>query len=317
MISPIYVAIPVYNGARTIEHTLRNILEQTYDDFTVLVYDDGSTDQTEGIVRDIARADSRILTIRGDKNRGRGVARNRLLQAARDGIIAWQDADDTWRPTKLAEQLAFYQELSEMGFDQNRCVVLSTFDKTVIRDGKEIVTTYVPPTTYNIPYIFGNSYGKCPFQLQATFGRASIYLDAGGFDARLNWAEDLDIVLKVITSGGQVVAHQSEVGLTNYHHSLEAVNGDVVLAAQKVIADRYRSVASEWGIDIDDLYRRRRLNYLFDIYLTNGHFSKAIYATLSSVMDGDEQKLQTASRNLVAVFRAMIEAHDNGRDPPG
>jgi len=312
MISPIYVAIPVYNGARTIEHTLRNILRQTYDDFTVIVYNDGSTDETDDIIHDLARADSRILIIRGDKNRGRGAARNRLLQAARDGIIAWQDADDTWRPTKLAEQLAFYQELSAMGFDQNRCVVLSTFDKIVIKDGQEVVTTHVPPTTYDIPYIFGNSYGKCPFQLQATFGRASVYLDAGGFDTRLNWAEDLDIVLKIITSGGQVAAHQAEVGLANYHHSLVAVNGDVVLAAQKVIADRYRGVASQWGIDIDDVHRRRRLNYLFDIYLTNGNFSKAIYTTLSSVMDGDEQELRAASRNLVAVFRAMIEADDDG-----
>jgi glycosyltransferase involved in cell wall biosynthesis len=316
MTSPIYVAIPVYNGRETIWGTLQNIRRQTHEDFKVIVYDDGSTDGTADIVRDVARADRRITLLSGTTNQGRGAARNCLLEAARGGVIAWQDADDTWSPTKLAQQLAFYKELSGRGVDLKRCVVLSTFDKTTVNDGQMAVTTHVPPTTYDIAYILSDSYGKCPFQLQSTFGLASVYIDAGGFDPRLNWSEDLDIVLKILTSGGHVAAHQSEFGLTNYHHSLVAVNGDVVLAAQKVIANRYRKVASERGIDIDDMYRRRRLNYLFNIYLTNGDFSKAIYTTLSSVMDGSENKLRAASRNLVAVFRAMIEAHDAGIDPP-
>jgi glycosyltransferase involved in cell wall biosynthesis len=315
MSTPIYVAIPVYNGGRTIKHTLANLLCQTLQDYKVIVYDDGSTDQTEEIIRGAARADSRITIISGARNQGRGAARNCLLEAARGGIIAWQDADDTWSPTKLAEQLDFYQALSSKGFDQERSVVLSTFDRTVTRNGREVVTTHVPPTIYDIPYVLSNSYGKCPFQLQATFGLASVYLDAGGFDPQLNWSEDLDIVLKILTSGGHVAPHQCAAGLANYHHSLIAVNGDVVFKSQKIIDDKYRRVASEWGVDIDDLYTRRRLNYLFSIYLENGEFAKAIYTTLSSTIGGDDQKLRTASRNLVAVFSAMIEAREGGSDP--
>jgi glycosyltransferase involved in cell wall biosynthesis len=316
--SPIYVAIPVYNGGQTIKATLNNILRQTLEDYRVIIYDDGSTDETDEIIREAARADSRITVISGAENRGRGAARNCLLEAARGGIIAWQDADDTWRPTKLAEQLAFHEKLTDMGFDPARSVTLSTFDRTVARDGKEVVTTHVPPTTYDVPYVLSNAYGKCPFQLQATFGLASVYIDAGGFDAQLNWSEDLDIVLKILSSGGQVAPHRSDVGLANYHHSLLSVNGDTVFASQKVIANRYRRIASEFGINIDDVYKRRRLNYLFNIYLENGEFSKAIYTTLSSVMDGDEWKMRTASSNLVAVFRAMIEAGgdaDKGESP--
>ncbi len=314
MTPPIFVAIPVYNGGRTIKHTLGDLLRQTHQDYRVIIYDDGSTDETDEIIRRAARADSRISVITGASNQGRGAARNCLLEAARGGIIAWQDADDTWRPTKLAEQLGFYHDLSSKGVDQTRSVVLSTFDRTVIRNGREVVTTHVPPSTYDIPYVLSNSYGKCPFQLQATFGLASVYTDAGGFDPKLNWSEDLDIVLKILTSGGLVAPHQCPSGLATYHHSLISVNGDVVLKSQKIIADRYRQIASEWGIDIDDLYTRRRLNYLFNIYLENGDFAKAIYTTLSSAVGGDDQKLRTASRNLVAVFRAMIESHERGGD---
>jgi glycosyltransferase involved in cell wall biosynthesis len=312
MTSQIYVAIPVHNGGRTIRHTLNNLLRQTYGDYRVIIYNDGSTDRTEEIIRNAARADSRITIIGGTRNLGRGAARNCLLEAARDGVIAWQDADDTWRPTKLAEQLAFYDGLSGRDFDLERCVVISTFDRVTIRSDGEFVTTHVPPTTFDIPYILSDSYGKCPFQLQATFGLASVYLDAGGFDPQLDWSEDVDMALKILASGGQIVAHRPEFALANYNHSLVAVNGDVVFSAQKIIADKFRLVASEWGIDIDEVIKRRRLNYLFNIYLANGNFSKAIFTTLSSVMDGDEQKLRTASRNLVAVFRAILEAYDNG-----
>ncbi len=316
MTSPIYVAIPVYNGASSIGATLDNLFCQTHKDYQVIIYDDGSTDETDEIIRGAARADSRVAIIRGARNQGRGVARNCLLEAARGGIIAWQDADDTWRSTKLAEQLAFFQALSNKGLDQKRCVVLSTFERTVARQGRKVVTTHVPPEIYDIPYVLSNSYGNCPFQLQATFGFASVYLDAGGFDPRLNWSEDLDIVLKILSSGGHVAPHQAEMGLANYHHSLVSVNGDVVFKSQKIIADRYRKIASEHGIDIDDLYTRRRLNYLFRIYLENGDFTKAVYTTLSSAIGGDDQKLRTASKNLVAVFRAMIEARDAGGGLP-
>jgi glycosyltransferase involved in cell wall biosynthesis len=314
MTSQIYVAIPVHNGGRTIRHTLNNLLRQSFGNYRVLIYDDGSTDRTEEIIRNAARADSRISIISGARNLGRGAARNCLLEAARDGIVAWQDADDTWRPTKLMEQIAFYDSLPKKGFEQSRCVVLSTFDRTTIRGEKEFVTTHVPPTPFDIAYILSDSYGKCPFQLQATFGLASVYLDAGGFDPQLNWSEDVDMALKILASGGHIVPHRADFGLATYHHSLVAVNGDVVFSAQKVIADRFRQVASECGVDIDEVIKRRRLNYLFNIYLTNGNFSKAIYTTLSSVVDGDEQKLRTASRNLVAVFRAMLESYDDGEE---
>ena len=312
MTSPIYVAIPVYNGGRSIQNTLNNVLQQTFGDFRVIVYDDGSTDRTAEIVNTAARVDSRITMIRGARNQGRGVARNCLLEAARGGIIAWQDADDTWRPTKLADQLACYDRLPSMGFEKNRSVMISTFDRIARRRGREILTTHVPPVEFNIPYILSDSYGKCPFQLQSTLGLTSVYLDAGGFDPQLNWSEDVDIALKILLSGGRIAPHRTEQGLANYHQSLASVNGDLVFSTQNIIAEKYRLVASELGIDIDEVIKARRLNYLFDIYLANRNFAKAIYTTLSSVLDSDEQKLEIASRKLVGVFRAMLEAHRDG-----
>ena len=92
------VCIPVFNGGRTIARTIENLLLQTYKDFEIIVYDDGSTDFTANIVARLANGDSRIRLVRGGVNRGRGLARNALLELTSGRLIAWQDADDSWAP---------------------------------------------------------------------------------------------------------------------------------------------------------------------------------------------------------------------------
>ncbi len=302
---PVYVAIPVYNGARTIKRTLENIFKQTYTDFTILVYDDGSTDWTRQILHKARDFDSRVRILEGVQNEGRGAARNHLLAAAADGLIAWQDADDLWSPSKLQEQIAFFDGLPDRGIDPQKSVIISTFDRASKREGREVVTRNVPPDPFDIKYILGEDYGQCPFQLQATFGLTSVYINSGGFDPALNWAEDVDIALNILGSGNQIVPHQARIGLARYHHALGRVDGDVVVQAQARIIQKHRGLAECYGLDIESIYSRRRLGYLFNIYLENRNFQKAIYTALAEVINADEEKLMVVSRNLAAVFRAM------------
>ncbi len=305
---PVYVAIPVYNGARTIKRTLENIFKQTFCDFTILVYDDGSTDWTGQILKKARDFDSRVRILEGLQNEGRGAARNHLLAAASDGVIAWQDADDLWSPSKLQEQLAFFEGLPDRGIDPQRSVIISTFDRASKREGRELIVRSVPPDPFDVKYVLGENYGQCPFQLQATFGLTSVYQNAGGFDPILNWAEDVDIALNILGAGSQIIPHQATTGLARYHHGLGRVDGDVVVQAQTRIIQKHRVLAERYGLDIESIYSRRRLGYLFNIYLENRNFRKAIYTALAEVIDADEEKLMAVSRNLAAVFRAMQHA---------
>ena len=305
---PVYVAIPVYNGARTIKRTLENIFKQTFSDYTILVYDDGSTDWTRQILRKARDFDSRVRILEGVQNEGRGAARNHLLEAAAGGVIAWQDADDLWSPTKLQEQIAFFEALPDRGIDPQKSVIISTFDRASRREGREVVTRNVPPDPFDVSYVLGENYGQCPFQLQATFGLASVYQNAGGFDPILNWAEDVDIALNILGTGNQIIPHQAVSGLARYHHALGRVDGDIVVQAQDRIIQKHRQLAEKYGLDIQAIYSRRRLGYLFNIYLENKNYRKAIYTALAEVIDADEEKLMAVSRNLVAVFRSMQQS---------
>jgi glycosyltransferase involved in cell wall biosynthesis len=96
----ISVLIPAYNRENFIKACIDSVLAQTYPDIQVIVYDDGSTDDTVNIVRTYPN----VRLIEGKENRGVSYARNRLLEACDTKYAAWQDSDDVAAPTRIEEQ---------------------------------------------------------------------------------------------------------------------------------------------------------------------------------------------------------------------
>lgn len=101
------VIIPTYNRARMVGRAIRSVLNQTYQDFEIIVVDDGSTDDTEGVVRGFN--DDRIRYMRHDENKGAAAARNTGIKAALGEYVAFQDSDDEWLPEKLEKQVRVLQ----------------------------------------------------------------------------------------------------------------------------------------------------------------------------------------------------------------
>lgn len=95
------VVVPLYDTERYIASTLASVLAQTWTDFEVVVVDDASRDRGPQIVRDFMARDARIRMVR-QENRGLAGARNTGIRHARGCYIALLDADDMWRPEKLA-----------------------------------------------------------------------------------------------------------------------------------------------------------------------------------------------------------------------
>ncbi len=100
------VIIPTYNSAKYVIEAVESVLAQTYQDFEILVIDDGSTDETEQVLR---RYKNPVRYIR-QPNGGVAVARNRGIQESRGRYIAFLDADDTWLPHKLEQQINVLQQ---------------------------------------------------------------------------------------------------------------------------------------------------------------------------------------------------------------
>ena len=97
----ISIIVPTYNVERYIRQTLDAMLAQTFQDFELIVVDDGSTDQTREIVRSYA---PRVRLIE-QSNQGVCAARNRGLRESTGEFVCFSDHDDFWFPEKLARQL--------------------------------------------------------------------------------------------------------------------------------------------------------------------------------------------------------------------
>ena len=88
------ILIPTYNRGNLIEDTIESCFNQTYKDFCILIYDDGSTDNTHHIIDSISKKYGSIKYIRGDKNNGIGYARQELMNNFKTEYGIWLDSDD-------------------------------------------------------------------------------------------------------------------------------------------------------------------------------------------------------------------------------
>jgi glycosyltransferase involved in cell wall biosynthesis len=109
------VIVPVYNRERLISGTLESLLSQRFDDFEVIIVDDGSTDGTADVVKAFSDRDRRIRYVL-QENAGPGAARNRGIGEACGAWIAFLDSDDLWEPDKLSNFSAVVEANPKIDF---------------------------------------------------------------------------------------------------------------------------------------------------------------------------------------------------------
>lgn len=101
------IVIPVYNAEKCISDTVASIRSQTYENWEIILVDDGSTDRSLEIMKALECENISILEGKGGSA---ALARNMGIDAAKGRFIAFLDADDLWDPDKLEKQLAFMEE---------------------------------------------------------------------------------------------------------------------------------------------------------------------------------------------------------------
>ncbi|MCK0122133.1 glycosyltransferase [Loktanella sp. F6476L] len=118
------ILMPAYNASTTIGSAIASVQSQTETDWTLHVIDDLSDDDTFSIVNALAMKDPRIQLSRNPGPRGAAYARNHGLDQAQGRYIAFLDADDLWKPSKLTRQIALLRQtgavLSYCGFTRRR-----------------------------------------------------------------------------------------------------------------------------------------------------------------------------------------------------
>lgn len=190
----ISVVIPLYNKEKQIKRTLQSVLTQTFQDFEIVIVNDGSTDNSTIEVEKIK--DSRIRLIH-QKNAGVSAARNKGIEEAKYELIAFLDADDEWQSEYLASQYELYQKYPECSIyacnykfkDDNENISDTTIRKIPFREHDGILNNYFEVASCSHP----------PLWTSAVMVRKEAIKIIGGFPQGIKSGEDLLTWAKLAT----------------------------------------------------------------------------------------------------------------------
>ena len=185
----ISVVIPAYNAESFLGQTIASIATQSFDDFEIIVVDDGSTDATAEIAR---TADPRVRVVQ-QRNQGIAVARNIGISKSRGDWIAFLDHDDLWHPHKLKAQTEVLERDPGCGIVYgeflrwNPLTPPQFLDETI--DSRRIapdLSGFILPQLIHTNWVL----------LSTAVIRRSVFDAVGGFDPDMPPADDWDLMLR-------------------------------------------------------------------------------------------------------------------------
>ncbi len=179
----ISVIVPTYNRAYQLKETLCSVLTQTYQDFELIVVDDGSIDDTSKVVKEFPRV--KHLTLK--ENYGVSIARNVGLASAKGKYICFLDSDDLWDQKKLKIQFCWME-------DNTDCQVCYT-DEIWIRNGVRVNQMNIHRKYSGDIYL--HCLPLCIVSPSSAMLRIGLFDEIGGFDESLPACEDYDLWLRI------------------------------------------------------------------------------------------------------------------------
>ena len=181
----ISVVMPCFNAAAHLAASVGSVLAQTHGDWELVAVNDGSSDGTLEWLQ--TQRDPRIHVL-SQPNAGVSAARNAGLAAARGRFVAFLDADDTWSPAFLSAMLRALQARPD--------AVLAYCGWQNVGLAAVQGQPYLPPD-YEAGDKAASIFGGCPWPIHAALVRRDAVVVAGGFDTRLQNAEDYALWLKL------------------------------------------------------------------------------------------------------------------------
>lgn len=184
------VIIPLYNKENYVENTLKSVLDQSFQDFEVLIIDDCSTDKSKQKVSPFVC--EKIKIIQHQTNKGLSASRNTGIQNSNSNFLAFLDADDTWDKNYLEKIYELTQKFPEAHlfathyleiYSENIAVKTSSNLKNFNKDG--IVPDFFESNLHQNIY--------CPSSLCV---KKEVFEKIGGYDTKINYGEDVDFNIR-------------------------------------------------------------------------------------------------------------------------
>lgn len=194
--STVDVVIPAYNADGFISLTLESIAKQTYPINSIIVVNDGSTDETQDRILEFASNHPNLKTILlNQDNSGLSAARNTGIQHSEANYIAFLDADDLWEPEKLCKQMQIFTHSvwPKLGVVYCAYQVINEDGSMASLNPRDVISPSLRGNIYKElllgNFISGSGSGVLILR--------SVFLDAGLFDQDLRACEDWDMWIRI------------------------------------------------------------------------------------------------------------------------
>ena len=235
------IIMPCYNGMQHIQAAIDSVLQQTFNDFELIVVDNGSTDRTPEILDSVNDSRLRVFNL---LERGVSRARNLGLKEARGTFIAFLDSDDTWNA-------AFLEKMhTALASDCKAVLAYCGWQNLGLPGprGEPFV-----PSDYENPDKMTTLLEGCRWPIHACLTKSNAIIGAGGFDTNFTIAEDYLLWMEVSVTG--TIIRVPEV-LAQYHHhdGVQATQNQALAAldtfrAKQLFFRRHPEIAKQLGPD--------------------------------------------------------------------
>ncbi|MFC1675666.1 glycosyltransferase family 2 protein [Planctomycetota bacterium] len=262
----ISVVMPTYNRAHTLSKAIESILGQSFENFELIIVDDGSTDETRDVADNIS--DPRVRFFFLSENGGASNARNIGIKNATADYIAFLDSDDQWKPDKLKKQFDLIKNC-----DQKVGVVYSGFTRY---DGDKVL--YMPDSSVKRKSgnIFYEILKRNFITFQTLIAKKGCFEKSGLFDESLRCRHDWDLLIRLsrdwdflcideplvdIYAGSDSISKTHKVDMAGWKPIIEKYI-DEFEKHPAILANHYMRIAT-WSMptDKEDFYQRR--GYMF------------------------------------------------------
>ncbi|BAZ10116.1 family 2 glycosyl transferase [Calothrix sp. NIES-4071] len=200
------VIIPTYNRAELIEKTINSVLAQEFQDYEIIVVDDGSTDDTIKILKPYQRR----IKILQQANKGPGAARNLGIKHAKGKYIAFLDSDDEWFFWTLANYEKLIREYQEPSFICGSFINLQIGEHVSSNQESSAPTAKYYKDFYSYP-----GFALYLFTTSSVAVKTQVIREVGGFSE--SGFEDLDLWLRLGTSRGYVLIESPFTAVRWFH----------------------------------------------------------------------------------------------------
>ena len=215
VLSNVSIVLPVFNGERYLAECIRSVLGQGLEDFELLISDDGSTDQSQQIIRSFSDTRIRLFTQR--RNVGLFANLNQLLRAASYPLVRILGQDDVLEAECLAHEVSFFARHPSVGMTYCKSVEIA-------EEGNEIASTRLgdlpaviePQLSLQLLYY----YGCLPGNISTVCVRRECFEEVGLFDETFRAAGDHEMWVRICQQRDLGIVHRYLVRLRSHRGQL-------------------------------------------------------------------------------------------------